>query len=107
MPRGGKREGAGRKEGSATKRTREIADKAAQEGITPLEVMLQAMREALGPEGKNFVAAQPFARDAAPFMHPKLASTEMKMDAELTHNTVSADPLSPDEWQQQYGQHPN
>jgi hypothetical protein len=35
--RGGKRPGSGRKKGSATKKTREIADRAAAEGITPLE----------------------------------------------------------------------
>lgn len=104
MARGGKRPGAGRPVSEATKKRRDVAEKALEQGITPLEVMLGAMREALGPEGKNYAAAQPFARDAAPFMHPKLASTEMKMDAELTHNTVSADPLTPDEWQQQYGQ---
>ncbi len=44
MPRGGARENAGRKAGSATKRTREIADKAAEEGATPLNVMLDNMR---------------------------------------------------------------
>jgi hypothetical protein len=32
--RGGSRKGAGRKTGSATKKTREIADKAAAEGVT-------------------------------------------------------------------------
>jgi hypothetical protein len=44
MPRGGKRIGAGRKVGAATKRTREIADNAAATGKTPLEVMLDNMR---------------------------------------------------------------
>lgn len=41
---GGKREGAGRKPGSLTKRTREIAERAAAEGKTPLEVLLENMR---------------------------------------------------------------
>jgi hypothetical protein len=44
MARGGKRIGAGRKLGSVTKRTREIADRAVAEGKTPLEVMLDNMR---------------------------------------------------------------
>ena len=43
--RGGKRPGAGRPAGAATRRTREIADQALAEGISPLEVMLRAMRE--------------------------------------------------------------
>jgi hypothetical protein len=48
--RGGKRPGSGRKKGSATKRTREIADRAAEEGITPLEFMLNVMRVEFTPK---------------------------------------------------------
>lgn len=73
--RGGARKGAGRKAGSVTKKTREIADRAAAEGITPLEVMLQAMREALAKGGAS--AAFPFARDAAPYLHPRISATEV------------------------------
>lgn len=43
--KGGPRAGAGRKEGSLTKRTREIAEVAAAKGITPLEVMMTTMME--------------------------------------------------------------
>jgi hypothetical protein len=43
---GGVRVGSGRKVGTATKRTRKIADDlAASEGITPLDWMLQTLRE--------------------------------------------------------------
>lgn len=72
--RGGKRAGAGRKRGAATTRTREIADQAATEGITPLEVMLDAMRELHG-KGEKAAASQ-IAKDAAPYMHPRLAAIE-------------------------------
>lgn len=41
---GGKRNGAGRKPGALTKRTREVAERAAAEGKTPLEVLLENMR---------------------------------------------------------------
>lgn len=44
MPSGGKREGAGRKPGSLTKRTREVAERAMEQGKTPLEVLLENMR---------------------------------------------------------------
>lgn len=44
MPRGGKREGSGRKKGVATRKTRAIADRASAEGKTPLEIMLENMR---------------------------------------------------------------
>lgn len=80
--RGGRRTGAGRKPGSATKKTREIADRAAAEGITPLEYMLSIMRAEprpdLGP--KDWLAAVTMrfeaARAAAPYMHPRLAAVE-------------------------------
>lgn len=104
--RGGARKGAGRKPGSATKKTREIADRAADEGITPLEVMLDNMRFAHGgasemmnallraaegadiPEGFDALEklavfrrmAQDAAKDAAPYMHPRLATVEHRGD---------------------------
>lgn len=71
--RGGARPNAGRKAGSATKKTREIADKAASEGITPLEYMLTVMR-APEAEPRERLAA---ANMAAPYIHPKLSSVEV------------------------------
>jgi hypothetical protein len=44
MPRGGKREGAGRPEGALTIKTRKIAERALADGCTPLDVMLENMR---------------------------------------------------------------
>jgi hypothetical protein len=88
MARGGKRQGSGRKPGTvseATKRRREVAEKAAAEGVTPLDVMLTTMRslwdQALDPAGRvvNFgkaMQANMVAKDAAPYVHPKLASIE-------------------------------
>lgn len=72
--RGGARKGAGRKAGSATQKTREIADKAAAAGITPLEVMLEAMNSFR--ESGDLEKAAGFAKDAAPYIHPKLAAIE-------------------------------
>ncbi len=74
MALGGKREGAGRKPGTANLKTREIANKALQEGITPLEVMLAAMRKAYDAEDMKEAAT--FAKDAAPYVHPRLAAVE-------------------------------
>jgi hypothetical protein len=117
MTRGGKRGGAGRPKGAVgalTKRTREVAERAAQDGITPLEVMLANMRHFIqvaadaeatleGLTAEEFSEqqadktpeeqfkfllaevkktaglrelAQGAARDAAPYMHPRLASVE-------------------------------
>jgi hypothetical protein len=72
MARGGARNGAGRPPGAATKRTREIADKAASEGLTPLEYMLQILRDEGKPEAARFEAA----KAAAPFVHPRLSNVE-------------------------------
>lgn len=101
---GGARKGAGRKPGTLNVLTREIATKAAAEGITPLEVMLKYMREldgvlsAMDPEkpetcvvtyghGKHAVTVSRMelidrvmehAVKAAPFMHARLASLVVK-----------------------------
>jgi hypothetical protein len=72
MPRGGKREGAGRKEGSATAKTRDMADKAASEGLTPLEYMLEVLRDLMADKADRMWAAE----KAAPYIHPKLANIE-------------------------------
>jgi len=94
MARGGSREGAGRKPGAVTKKTREIADKAAAEGITPLEVMLGTMRELwqmaengeVGGDGGKVVTpldyriqAAEVAQKAAPFVHAKLANVQAEV----------------------------
>lgn len=69
---GGKRLNAGRKPGAAAKKTREIADKAAGEGLTPLEYMLSVMRDEEFPMEVRMDAA----KGAAPYIHPRLAATE-------------------------------
>lgn len=79
--RGGKRSGAGRKAGSLTKRTREVAEKAAEEGITPLEYMLKVMRQETTHEDPKVEIAREAmafeaAKAAAPYMHPRLAAIE-------------------------------
>lgn len=82
--RGGKREGAGRPAGAANKKTREIADKAALDGITPLEVMLQTMRDAWDGGSKG-LACQ-IAKDAAPYMHPRLTAVDAEVNANVNGN---------------------
>lgn len=112
MARGGKREGAGRKAGALTERTRAVAERALAEGKAPLEVMLdnmihfqqvaldaEAVIEAMNADqvaelgethDQQFKAllakvkqaaglrqmAHECARDAAAYMHPKLAAIE-------------------------------
>lgn len=88
MARGGPRPNAGRKAGTvsdATKRRKEVAEKALAEGVSPLDVMLITMRslwkQAVGPDGEvvnigKAMQANVVAKDAAPFLHPKLSSVE-------------------------------
>ncbi len=82
--RGGKRKGAGRKPGSKTVRTSKVALEAAEKGITPLEVMLEAMRE-LYEKGDKVEAAK-IAKDAAPYCHPRLNAIEHK--GEIGHRVT-------------------
>lgn len=79
--RGGKRPGAGRKKGSLTQKTREIAEQAADAGITPLEYMLQIMRAPSDHEDPKVQGAREAmrfeaAKAAAPYIHPRLAAVE-------------------------------
>lgn len=76
---GGRRPGAGRKPGSTTAKTREIADKAAAEGITPLEYMLKLMRDEEKPEAVRLDAA----KSAAPYIHPRLSSIEANVEGKM------------------------
>jgi hypothetical protein len=79
--RGGRRLGAGRPPGSKNQRTVEIARAAVEAGITPLEVMLNAMRELWDegtPESKREAAA--IAKDAAPYVHPRLSNIDQNIN---------------------------
>lgn len=75
MPRGGPRPGAGRKRGSVSKKTTEVAQRAAETGVTPLEYLLKVMRDSKKPLGLRMDAA----KSAAPYMHPRLSSVEIDL----------------------------
>lgn len=96
MPHGGRRPRAGRKQGQASTRSREIADKAAAEGLTPLEYMLDLLRK---PYPKNADAATLAAYDAmkmdaakaaAPFIHSRLAPLDPKVRLESMTGSLAA-----------------
>lgn len=72
MARGGARPGAGRKVGSVTKKSREIAEQAIAEGITPLDYMLRVLRNEEAEPHMRMDAA----KAAAPYVHPRLAAVE-------------------------------
>jgi len=76
---GGRRPGAGRKPGTATQRTQKttaLAEKAAGEGVLPLQVMLEAMRAHYAAGDLDRAAA--IAKDAAPYQHPRKSSVTVE-----------------------------
>jgi hypothetical protein len=119
--KGGARPGAGRKTGSLTKRTRQIAEAVATQGITPLEVMMKVMHqlyeeasnvqeEELGDKAlaneariKLLNMAATVGRHAAPYVHPRLSAIEHTgKDGTPLQSGVLVVPsaMSIDEWEQ-------
>ena len=84
MPRGGLRPNSGRKTGTKNIKTKVIAERCAEEGITPLEYMLEIMRDPT----QEFDTRMDAAKSCAPYMHPKLASVEQKVEADITTGTI-------------------
>ena len=87
--RGGRREGAGRKRGSAAKKSRRFADEAAEHGEMPLEYMLRVMRDEQVPRPERSA----MALAAAQYCHPKLTAVAVHTDqqgspVEQTHVTT-------------------
>lgn len=91
MAAGGKRKGAGRPRGATNRKTRELQERVAATGVEPLDVMLAAMRHLYDHAQKlqaddfaqdaeavtaAFVGAAAIAKDAAPYVHPKLANVQ-------------------------------
>jgi hypothetical protein len=86
MARGGTRPGAGRKKGTGKEQTitavrKSVAERVIMGDITPLEVMIKAMRAA-DQEGDARNAAF-YANMAAPYVHPKLSSVNANLSGEV------------------------
>lgn len=83
--RGGRAKGTTNK---ATEKRREVAMRALEEGISPLDVMLRTMRSewnlAQASDGKldaeHAKAACSIAKECAPYVHPRLAAVEHSGD---------------------------
>lgn len=76
MPKGGVRAGAGRPKGSINKRTARIAKIAAAHGTLPLDAMILILKDRL--EADDWEGALEAAKASAPYIHPRLTSTEVK-----------------------------
>ena len=70
---GGARPGSGRKPGSPNKKTAAFQKAVEESGVTPLDYMLQVMRNPAEDPRARLGAAQA----AAPYVHAKLSSVEV------------------------------
>lgn len=87
MPRGGAREGAGRKRGVPNKASSERQAAVQASGMTPLDYMLSVLRDD-DNEPHNRLDA---AKAAAPYVHQRLAAVEHtgKDGGPIQHEDVS------------------
>jgi hypothetical protein len=105
MPRGGKRAGAGRPKGSKSRFSLD-RDSVAQRGLnaalktsrSPLEVILARMN---GDDSVTDAAFQA-AIAAAPYIHPRLASSDTTIKSDNTHRVVADEPMTAEEWTAKY-----
>lgn len=81
MPRGGPRPGAGRKPGSRNRKTKAQIEAVKSSGITPLDYLLNLMRNEKADDDDRLEAA----KAAAPYVHPKLSSVEMNASIGVSH----------------------
>jgi hypothetical protein len=73
--------------------------KALTSGILPLEVMLAKMRGVPLPDGKMPTDEQVAAAAlAAPYIHPRLASTDTTMKSDNVHRVVADKPVTAEVW---------
>jgi hypothetical protein len=78
---GGARERGGRPKGALGRLTKENLAKAKAGGILPLDYMLKVMRNSKARADRRDWAA----KEAAPYLHPKIASIEHSGNVQLTH----------------------
>lgn len=76
MPRGGKRDGAGRKAGAPNKASASRQAEIAASGLTPLDYMLDLLRNEDADSKDRMWAAE----KSAPYVHPRLAAIEHSGD---------------------------
>lgn len=95
----GKRPGAGRPKGAASRANEEVRQEAAATGELPLAYMLRIMRDPSQPVGRR----DDMAKAAAPFCHSRLSSVEHS--GEISRPTVIRAPAvsaTLEEWQAEY-----
>lgn len=90
MPAGGARPGAGRKPGIKNRLTKEQVKAVAETGQTPLEFLLEVMRDAQKALDVRLEAA----KAAAPYVHAKLAQIEARHTGQIDLRAWMLDAMS-------------
>jgi hypothetical protein len=80
MAHGGARTGAGKPKGSVSKLDKVVREKALQSGLTPLDYLLGLLRD----EGQNQDTRIDAAKAAAPYVHAKLVSQDVKATVDMS-----------------------
>lgn len=93
MSRGGNRPGAGRKPGVPNKASVTRQKRVAEGGQTPLDYMLEVMRDGKADASRR----DEMARAAAPYVHPRLATTTHQGKNGGPIQTVDLTNMSPDD----------
>ena len=84
MAKGGARAGAGRPRGSRSAKTADRLAAIEATGITPLDYLLNIMRD--GEQDK--IVRLDAAKAAAPYVHPKLANIEATHKGDAEHPII-------------------
>lgn len=79
MPKGGRRQGAGRKPGSVNKRSQAALDEATRLGVNPLAFLLERVKD----EQEERETRVECAKALLPYLHPRLASVDVDLSTEL------------------------
>jgi hypothetical protein len=69
----------------ATRKRKEVAEAALDRGLTPLEFMLDVLRD----EDQDFTVRADMAKAAAPYIHPRLSATTLSAQGALTLEVIS------------------
>ena len=74
----------GRKKGSFNKATAQQRDEILHSGLSPLDWMLQVLRDPSQPNERR----DDMAKAAAPYVHPRLAAVDAQMDLHMSHEEM-------------------
>lgn len=99
--------GPGRPKGSASKRSQEALQLAEEKGVDPVAMLLDLTKWAYSqfkesPTKDSADMVRDYAREAAPYVSPKLAAIDMKAQVEDVRRVVSDEPVKGEDWEAEW-----